>query len=180
MPSLAVNEMVRRMASRRLICPCTMLSHNGALASSKSAINTCAPELSALMTILRSTGPVISVRRLRKSAGIGATFQSLLRICAVSGLKSGNTPFLSSSQRVTRRANKAARLSSKRSIKSPTNANASRVKISLYSGLSGPVITNPSGMFRPFGGAYSLTIAIFRCSPKLRKSAVQSSATASP
>ena len=61
------------------------------------------------MTILRSTGPVISVRRLRKSAGIGATFQSLARMCAVSGLKSGNTPALSSFQRVTRRANNALR-----------------------------------------------------------------------
>ena len=43
----------------------------GELASSKSAMNTLAPELSALMTILRSTGPVISTRRSCRSAGNG-------------------------------------------------------------------------------------------------------------
>jgi len=37
--------------------------------SSKSAMNTLAPELSALMIILRSTGPVISTRRSRMSLG---------------------------------------------------------------------------------------------------------------
>ena len=40
-------------------------------------MNTFAPELSALMTILRSTGPVISTRRSIRSAGIGATVHSL-------------------------------------------------------------------------------------------------------
>ena len=39
------------------------------MASSKSAMNTLAPELSALITILRSTGPVISTRRSARSAG---------------------------------------------------------------------------------------------------------------
>ena len=34
-------------------------------------MNTFAPEFRALMTILRSTGPVISTRRSRRSAGIG-------------------------------------------------------------------------------------------------------------
>ena len=51
--------------------------HVGEVASSKSAMNTFAPELSALMTILRSTGPVISVRRSCKSAGIEATRHDL-------------------------------------------------------------------------------------------------------
>jgi hypothetical protein len=37
--------------------------------SSKSAMNTLAPEFSALMIILRSTGPVISTRRSCRSAG---------------------------------------------------------------------------------------------------------------
>ena len=36
--------------------------HVGALESSKSAMKTEAPEFRALMTILRSTGPVISTR----------------------------------------------------------------------------------------------------------------------
>ncbi len=55
------------------------------LESSKSDMNTFAPELSALMIILRSTGPVISARRSCRSAGAGATFQ--LRVVPdVSGL----------------------------------------------------------------------------------------------
>ena len=45
----------------------------GALESSKSAMYTLAPELRALMTILRSTGPVISTRRSWMSSGMGAT-----------------------------------------------------------------------------------------------------------
>ena len=44
------------------------------------------------MTILRSTGPVISTRRSSKSAGRGATVQSPLRISAVCGRKSGRSP----------------------------------------------------------------------------------------
>ena len=58
-----VKSIVRRIASRRLIWPSIMLSQVGVLASSKSAMKTFAPELSALMIILRSTGPVISTRR---------------------------------------------------------------------------------------------------------------------
>lgn len=45
----------------------------GAFESSKSAIKTDAPEFKALMTILRSTGPVISTRRSKRSFGKGAT-----------------------------------------------------------------------------------------------------------
>ena len=40
-----------------------MFSHSGVLASSRSASQTFAPELSALIVILRSVGPVISTRR---------------------------------------------------------------------------------------------------------------------
>jgi hypothetical protein len=47
----------------------------------------CAPELSALMIIFRSTGPVISTRRSCKSRGTRAIFQSDLRIFWVSGKK---------------------------------------------------------------------------------------------
>ena len=54
---------MRRTASRRLIWPSIWLAQVGVFASSKSAMNTLAPEFSALMTILRSTGPVISTRR---------------------------------------------------------------------------------------------------------------------
>ena len=45
-------------------------------------MNTLAPELSALMIILRSTGPVISTRRSWMSAGTGAHVQSPSRIGA--------------------------------------------------------------------------------------------------
>ena len=43
----------------------------GASASSRSAMNTRAPELSALIIILGSAGPVISTRRSSRSAGAG-------------------------------------------------------------------------------------------------------------
>ncbi len=55
-------------------------------------MNTFAPEFSALMIILRSTGPVISTRRSSSAAGIGATRQSESRIVAVSVAKSGSSP----------------------------------------------------------------------------------------
>ncbi len=46
--------------SVRLTCPWTSSSQVGAVASSKSAMKTLAPLLSALMTILALVGPVIS------------------------------------------------------------------------------------------------------------------------
>ena len=52
----------------------------GEFESSKSAMNIFAPELSALITIFRSTGPVISTRRSCSSAGTGATRQSPSRM----------------------------------------------------------------------------------------------------
>ena len=48
-------------------------------------MNMLAPELSALITILRSVGPVISTRRSCKSFGTAATSQSASRIGLVSG-----------------------------------------------------------------------------------------------
>src|SRR2546427_2074290 len=48
-----------------------------------------APELSALITILRSVGQVIYTRRSSKSFGCGAIVHSLARSGAVSGMKSG-------------------------------------------------------------------------------------------
>ena len=65
-------------APRRRGCvwPSTTLLQVGESASSRSAMKTLAPELSALMTILRSPGPVISTRRSSRSAGASATRQS--------------------------------------------------------------------------------------------------------
>ena len=62
----------RRGGSR---CPSTTFVQVGEHASSKSHMKTRAPELSALIIILRSGGPVISQRRSRRSGGAGATFQ---------------------------------------------------------------------------------------------------------
>src|SRR5262249_50267226 len=64
--------MVRSRASHRLSWPMIMFSQSGVFASSKSASHTFAPELSALMVIFRSVGPVISTRRsTRPGAGAG-------------------------------------------------------------------------------------------------------------
>ena len=49
-----------------------MLAQVGEFESSKSAMNPRAPELSALMTILRVVGPVISTRRSWSASGTGA------------------------------------------------------------------------------------------------------------
>ena len=49
-----------------------MLYQVGQFASSKSAMKVDAPQLSALITILRSVGPVISTRRSSMSFGCGA------------------------------------------------------------------------------------------------------------
>ena len=53
-----------------------MLLQEGEFESSKSAMNPRAPELSALMTILRLVGPVISTRRSCSASGTGATVKS--------------------------------------------------------------------------------------------------------
>ncbi len=52
-------------------------------------MNTRAPELSALIIILGSAGPVISTRRSSRSAGAGATRQSAARIVARLGQEVG-------------------------------------------------------------------------------------------
>jgi hypothetical protein len=71
-----------------------MFDQVGDVASSKSAMNTDAPEFSALMIILRSHGPVISTRLSWRSAGIEPTFQSAPRTLAVSSIKLGRSPLL--------------------------------------------------------------------------------------
>ena len=55
---------MRRLTSLILAAWVAMIAAQvGACESSKSAIYVFAPEFSALITILRSTGPVISTRR---------------------------------------------------------------------------------------------------------------------
>ena len=60
------------------------------------------------MIIFRSVGPVISTRRSCKSAGIGPTDQSVWRIAAVSGRKSGNLPASISRCRSARRSSRSS------------------------------------------------------------------------
>ena len=69
-----------------------MFRQAGVFASSKSAMKTSAPELSALMTIFRSAGPVSSTHRRWRSFGAGATVQPPARISRVSGRKSSWPP----------------------------------------------------------------------------------------
>ncbi len=92
LPSGEVKSILRRTASRRLIWPSIISSQVGLAESSKSAMKHFAPELSALMIILRSTGPVISTRRSCRSAGMPAIFHLPLRTFSVSLRKPGSLP----------------------------------------------------------------------------------------
>ncbi len=91
-PSGEVKVSLRRTASIKLTWPVTTLLQVGESESSKSDMKTSAPELSALIIILRSTGPVISTWRFCRSAGVGATFHFPARTCAVSGRNSNCAP----------------------------------------------------------------------------------------
>ena len=112
LPSGLVNPIVPSIASRRLIWPSILFCQVGEFESSKSAMKTFAPEFSALMTILRSTGPVISTRRSSRSFGIGATVHSFARISAVSAGKSGSAPPSISACTFTRAASRSTRVAS--------------------------------------------------------------------
>ena len=122
--------MVPATASRRLSWPSISASQVGLVESSKSAMNTRAPELSALMIILRSTGPVISTRRSCSWPGISATRQSDSRIARVSGRKSGSSPASKRAWRSTRAASSASRVASKRWCSSARKASAPGARIS--------------------------------------------------
>jgi len=83
---------VRRMASLRFSCPRMMFSQVGEQESSKSAMKQRTGAFSALMTILRSTGPVISTRRSVRSSGTGEMRHSAPRTWAVAARNSGSAP----------------------------------------------------------------------------------------
>src|SRR6478609_11043699 len=142
LPSSEVKEMSRRMASYRLTWPPTTLLQCGVLASSMSASQTFAPELSALMVIFRSVGPVISTRRSSRSAGAGATDQSAARTFAVSARKSSRWVRETSSRRCPRSTSNSFRRAPNFSWSSATKANASGVRISAApSGSTTPLLT---------------------------------------
>lgn len=80
-PVSSVKSICRRSASTRL-------NQGRAVASSKSAIQTRVPELSASIVILREVGPVISRRRSARPGAGGATRQS--GSARTSAVSSGN------------------------------------------------------------------------------------------
>ena len=96
---------MRSIASIRLRWPSTRFDQVGEFASSKSAMKTRAPELSALITIFRSVGPVISTRRSCRSGGrLRDPPRRSSRIPRVSSRKSGSSPASSRSCRAARAA----------------------------------------------------------------------------
>ena len=109
------------------------------LASSKSAMKTLAPEFSALITILRSVGPVISTRRSPRSSAGGTTFHSDSRTDRVSARKVGDSP-------ASRRAWRSSRSRSSSNLRPPnsrwrlaTNSSASSVSTSEARPVTGPL-----------------------------------------
>ena len=127
-PGLA-KSMVRLTASRRLIWPSIMFSQVGEFESSKSAMNTLAPQLSALITILRSVGPVISTRRscrsLRRRPPRSIRSRGSI---AVSGRKSGSLPASNSAWRRARAAISSRRRPSNLRASLATKASACGVE----------------------------------------------------
>src|SRR5215217_7728060 len=140
--------MVPSMASFMLSWLSSMLCQVGQLASSKSAIQQLAPELSAFMVILRSGGPVSSTRLSCRSSGIGAIFQSPSLTSLVSGRKSGISPALILSCRSARfsRSSTTLPLYSRESF--ATKATASGVRICSNSSGISAVNSIPSAYVR--------------------------------
>ena len=139
----SVIPMVRRAASRRLTWPAIIASKVGAAESSKSAMKQDAPEFSALMIILRSTGPVISTRRSVRSAGVSAMVHSASRIALVSGRKAGFSPASMRAWNAARAASRRRRSAPKRRSNMATKAQASALRISSRPGTAGPAISTP-------------------------------------
>src|SRR3954454_6833723 len=143
LPSSCVNSIVRSIASVRFTWPSIMFCQVGEFESSKSAMKPRAPELSALITILRCVGPVISTRRSWRSAGAGATDQSPWRISRVSSRKSSVPPASSSARRSARRWSSSCRLGSNSRCRPATNSSASGVSTSSMRPLTGAWISIP-------------------------------------
>ena len=151
---------MRSIASVRLAWPSRLLRHVGVFASSKSAMKQRAPELSALMTILRSTGPVISTRRSCRSAGTGATRHSLSRTSRVSGRKSGSSPASRRVWRSARAARSRPRVASKRRWSSATNASASALRISSSRPARGARSSSPATSVPPVRTLVAVVVAV--------------------
>src|SRR5215210_4642184 len=131
------------MASIRFTWPPTMLLQVGELESSKSGMKPEAPELSALMTILRLVGPVISTLRLPRSSGSGAICQSPSRISRVSSRKSSVPPEARSAWRSRRRSSSSRRRGSNSRWSAATSSSASGVRTSSKRSPAGPRTSTP-------------------------------------
>ncbi len=141
LPSGEVNARSRRTAPCSVTCPPTTLRQCGVLASSRSASQTRAPELRALIAILGSVGPVISTRRSRRSPGSGATVQSPARTSAVSGRKSRVPLRPIAARRAARARSSSSRRGPNRRCRSATNSSASAVRTRSDRSTAGPVTT---------------------------------------
>lgn len=133
LPSGVVKSMRRSTASSRVSWPPMTLVQVGAVASSKSAIQTLAPEFRALTAIRRSGGPVISTRRSVRPGAGGATRQcgSSRRARVASGKSSGVPPARWPERR--RRSLRTSRRRSANAVSSrPMNSRASGVRISSW------------------------------------------------
>src|SRR5438046_2692340 len=102
-----------------------------------------APLFRALITILRSTGPVISTQRCSRSAGGGATRQSPWRISRVSARKSSVPPSSRAPWRCARFSSRPRRRTSKRRWSSATNSRASSVRTSFSCSSVGLLTSTP-------------------------------------
>ena len=129
-----------------------MFAQVGVELSSQSAMNTLAPELSALMIILRSTGPVISTRRSRMSFGSGATCQSPARTAAVSSRKSGVQPPSIFAWISLRRASSSRRRALNLRCSWARKSSAPPPSTSLNDGVGGALSLTPAGSFGAFAG----------------------------
>jgi hypothetical protein len=126
------------------------LSHSGVLASSKSASHTFAPELSALIVIFLSVGPVISTRRSMRPGAGGATRHDVsLRIASVLVRKSSMAPADSSRCRSALAASRSRRRSPSSRCSTPIRSSASGVRISSYRSPDGPAISTPLTFHAP-------------------------------
>ncbi len=131
LPLVVVKSMRRSMASIRVSCPRTMFSQVGEVASSKSAIHTWAPELSALTAMERSGGPVISTRRsVRPGAGRATRQSGSSRIGLVAREKSSGVPPRNRAERRRRSVSRSKRRAVKAASRRPMKSRASGVRTS--------------------------------------------------
>ncbi len=97
-------------------------------------MKTLAPELSALMTIFASAGPVSSTRRSSRSEGAVATVHSASRSSRVSAGNSGRSPAAKRASRSSRAASRSRRRAPKRRWSAATRSSASRSSSSSWPG----------------------------------------------